>query len=144
MNRHQRRSKPGSSILPYANLVAENAQLRQALADANEQLAEWRELLLDNDLVEATPREHLWDILSLHSWTPMKMSDRWIGGCEHSWSDLVCHGLTDQQIDELVKRDEGDGLDIGEHPSTITAETDPRCEDCRGEVPLLAVSGGSE
>lgn len=145
MNRRQRRASPRvARAAPYAALVAENARLRQDLAEAREQLAEWRFLLVENDLIEPTPREDLRQKMEFWGWPFMYLdSGRWVGGCEHAWAELLCHGLTDDEVSELSARDGSDGLEHGADPSEITPADDPRCDGCAARV-LATVAGGSE
>lgn len=134
MNRKQRRSRSsGAGQVRHVDLAAENAQLRRELNDARQQLAEWRGLLVENDLIEPTPSEHLWYMLMGFDWPPMKL-DRvgWVGGCEHAWSAALCHVLNAAEIEELRRR-EGEGLDLGGDASDITETTDPRCGVCQRE-----------
>jgi hypothetical protein len=124
--------------------VAENARLRRELEAAREQLASWRELLLEHDLVEPTPREALGASMSFWEWPPLRLgSGRWIGGCEHAWGELLCHGLTDAEVDEALALDGDEGLDHGGDPDEMTADEDPRCAACRTTTPAVSPGGGA-
>src|SRR5688572_26325378 len=113
MSREQRRSGP-SAAEHYAAVGAESAGLRRELAEARERHAAWRGILVENGLIGATPREELRSRMDFWCWPLMKLGNgRWVGGCEHAWAGLLCHGLTDDEVDELIRRDQSDGLSLG-------------------------------
>lgn len=139
MNRAGRRAKL-HHIPKSVDLIAENASLRHALEHANEQLAEWRELLIDNDLIEPTPRGELQRLIE---WTLDEVilqlpSGRIVGGCPASWTAEACHGLTDEEVALVVAlTSEHETVGIAYAPQeAISSENDPRCETCKAQRPL--------
>lgn len=132
----------GRAVVRYADLVVENARLRAEVERLRheqkhdrEQLAEWRQLLVESDLVKPTPREALWSLLSYYNAPPMWFERvGWVGGCEHAWGQALCHVLTDAEVDLGNTRESDGGLDFGADPREITDETDPRCDECRGRA----------
>lgn len=132
----------------YADLARENVKLKhqldqvhaqlhdyaEQLQAAQAQLADWRELLLDNDLIEPTPREALWSLVSRYDFPPIGLpGGRWVGGCEEAWSEALCHGLSDAEVEHALALSDEGGLALGGALADLLAAPDPRCEAHRGE-----------